>query len=577
MTMLETLLALMLSVLMVVPVVGWSAVALRQQRDVVERNLSGASLGVLRTMFTRDVVNADRAWVVGAHLEDCRIDTEGARTLLVLVTGDRHTVYATVPDPAQDAAQLVRAQCPKAGTTALAQNELLADVVDAGTDATCETAEDLAALGSADPSARAKVAEERAAAAEEASKGATGGSAAATAGCTRVTLRLTTGQLDQVALTASRRAGGSLSAAPTAVATADPASGGRPLTVRFDGSASRDPLGESLSYHWDLGDGTTATGATATHQYVRTGPVVATLTVTTASGRTASTTVPISVGDNAPVAVIASPATGTKVARGKQVSFSSAGSGDPVDAPFGGRLVAYSWDFGDGTTSTEANPTKAYTTLSPATGYVVTLTVTDDAGQTATARVGVVVENRAPTVSLTASPSSGPTPLSVTFTAAVVDEPDMAGQPALRWAWDLGNGTTSTSASPGAVVYSNAGTYTAKVTVTDDAGATASATQVVTVSGAGPAAPVNLRKTNGGVEQGARYVEMAWDRRDGATRYEVQLTCVSCSEVATGQESGTTLRIRGLSNGAKDYDAQVRAMSSAGVWGPWSTPVRIKS
>ena len=115
------------------------------------------------------------------------------------------------------------------------------------------------------------------------------------------------------------------------------------------------------------------------------------------------------------------------------------------------------------------------------------------------------------------------------------------------------------------------------MTVTDDAGALASATQVVTVSGTGPAAPVNLRKTNGGVEQGARYVEMAWDRRDGATRYEVQLTCVSCSEVATGQESGTTLRIRGLSNGAKEYDAQVRAMNSAGVWGPWSTPVRIKS
>ena len=162
MTMLETLLALMLSVLMVVPVVGWGAVAMRQQRDVVERNLSGASLGVLRTLFTRDVVNADRAWVAGAHLDDCRIRTDGARTLLVLVTGDRHTVYATVPDPAQDAVQLVRAQCPKAGTTALAEHELLSDVVGAGTSASCETADDLAALGVADATARAAVVAERA-------------------------------------------------------------------------------------------------------------------------------------------------------------------------------------------------------------------------------------------------------------------------------------------------------------------------------------------------------------------------------------------------------------------------------
>ena len=565
MTMLETLLALMLSVLMVVPVVGWGAVAMRQQRDVVERNLSGASLGVLRTLFTRDVVNADRAWVAGAHLDDCRIRTDGARTLLVLVTGDRHTVYATVPDPAQDAEQLVRAQCPKAGTTALAEHELLSDVIGAGTAASCESSDDLAALGAAGAGARAAVVAERAAAAGRA------------VDCARITLRVTTGQLDQIALTATRRTGGEASNAPTAVITADPTDGKRPLTVRFDGSASSDPLGEELTFRWDFGDGSTAAGAGATHQYTGRGSFVATLTVTTASGRSASTSVTVTVDDNEPVAVIASPASGTKVTRGKKVSFSSAGSGDPVDAPYGGKLVAYAWDFGDGTSSAEANPQKAYTTLSPPAGYTVRLTVTDDAGRTATAQVVVVVENRAPTVSLTASPSSGPTPLSVTFSAAVVDEPDMASPPALTWSWDFGNGTTSSSASPGAVVYSAAGTYTARGTITAAAGALASATQVVTVSGTGPAAPVNLRKTNGGVEQGARYVEMAWDRRDGATRYEVQLTCVSCSEVATGQESGTTLRIRGLSNGAKEYDAQVRAMNSAGVWGPWSTPVRIKS
>lgn len=47
-----------------------------------------------------------------------------------------------------------------------------------------------------------------------------------------------------------------------------------------------------------------------------------------------------------------------------------------------GTIVSRSWSFGDGTTSTEANPLHTY----PASGnYQVTLTVTDDAGATGTA------------------------------------------------------------------------------------------------------------------------------------------------------------------------------------------------
>ena len=91
---------------------------LRQQRAIVQRNLSGASLGVLRTVFTRDVLNADRVWVDGEHLADCRVPDKGADTLMVLVTGDRHTTYAVVPDPDDGGSRLVRAQCPRAGAVA---------------------------------------------------------------------------------------------------------------------------------------------------------------------------------------------------------------------------------------------------------------------------------------------------------------------------------------------------------------------------------------------------------------------------------------------------------------------------
>jgi glucose/arabinose dehydrogenase/regulation of enolase protein 1 (concanavalin A-like superfamily) len=73
------------------------------------------------------------------------------------------------------------------------------------------------------------------------------------------------------------------------------------------------------------------------------------------------------------------------------VNFSSAGSVDPD-----GTALTYLWDFGDGTTSTDPNPSHTYTANGT---YSVTLTVSD--GQkTATTSVTVTVGNRLPTVSI---------------------------------------------------------------------------------------------------------------------------------------------------------------------------------
>lgn len=59
---------------------------------------------------------------------------------------------------------------------------------------------------------------------------------------------------------------------------------------------------------------------------------------------------------------------------GSAISFSSAGSSEP-----GGTLVSYEWSFGDGRKSTQANPTHTYASNG---SYSVTLTVTDDDGET---------------------------------------------------------------------------------------------------------------------------------------------------------------------------------------------------
>ncbi|MGW5265730.1 lectin [Microbispora sp. NPDC004025] len=80
------------------------------------------------------------------------------------------------------------------------------------------------------------------------------------------------------------------------------------------------------------------------------------------------------------------------------VNFSSAGSSDPE-----GGTLSYSWNFGDGTTSTSANPAKTYTTNGT---YTATLTVRDPQGLTGTASVTVNVGNTAPSVAFT-SPVEG--------------------------------------------------------------------------------------------------------------------------------------------------------------------------
>jgi glucose/arabinose dehydrogenase len=74
------------------------------------------------------------------------------------------------------------------------------------------------------------------------------------------------------------------------------------------------------------------------------------------------------------------------------VNFSSAGSSDPE-----GSALTYAWNFGDGSTSTAANPSHTYT----ANGrYTVTLTVTDTGGRSGSANVAITVGNTAPTVTL---------------------------------------------------------------------------------------------------------------------------------------------------------------------------------
>ncbi|WP_215454336.1 PQQ-dependent sugar dehydrogenase [Streptomyces sp. ATCC 21386] len=75
-----------------------------------------------------------------------------------------------------------------------------------------------------------------------------------------------------------------------------------------------------------------------------------------------------------------------------KVRFSSAGTSDQD-----GDALTYSWDFGDGSTSTAANPTHTYKKNGT---YTATVTAKDPSGRTGSAGVRIVVGNTAPKVTL---------------------------------------------------------------------------------------------------------------------------------------------------------------------------------
>ena len=92
--------------------------------------------------------------------------------------------------------------------------------------------------------------------------------------------------------------------------------------------------------------------------------------------------------------------------------------------------------------------------------------------------------NRAPIARLTASPRSGPAPLTVRFDASGSSDPD--GQ-SLSFEWDFGDGITAAGDPVEAHTYPNAGRFTARVTVRDGRGGSASRSAIID---AGTAPPV---------------------------------------------------------------------------------------
>ncbi|PYC68088.1 glycosyl hydrolase [Micromonospora arborensis] len=108
---------------------------------------------------------------------------------------------------------------------------------------------------------------------------------------------------------------------PIVKATGTPTSGKSPLTVQFSSAGTSDPDGNTLSYQWTFGDGTTSTAANPSKTYTANGNYTAQLKVTDSTGKTGFANVQITVGNSAPVLTITTPGNGGMLTFGDKVPY----------------------------------------------------------------------------------------------------------------------------------------------------------------------------------------------------------------------------------------------------------------
>ncbi len=245
-------------------------------------------------------------------------------------------------------------------------------------------------------------------------------------------------------------------------------------TVTFDGSQSSDPDGKIISYFWDFADGETAQGATTTHVFKRDGEYDVVLQVTDDRGAntTLAKTVRVVPPNQPPVAIFT--VEPLEPTANQEITFDASAAADPD-----GTIVSYSWDFGDQTTGQGKTVEHTY---KAAGTYKVTLTVTDDKGATSSAFQNLVVKeqalppNQPPLVTFSFTPTEPKVNKPVEFDASGSTDDGKI----VRYQWEFGDGETGEGKII-AHVYKTAGTFTVKLTLTDDRGAKNSLSRTVTV------------------------------------------------------------------------------------------------
>ncbi|RLD61457.1 MAG: hypothetical protein DRJ01_07890 [Bacteroidetes bacterium] len=238
---------------------------------------------------------------------------------------------------------------------------------------------------------------------------------------------------------------------PIAAFTSDQTVVDEGQSIQFTDQSTNTPT----SWSWDFGDGGISTEQNPTYAYNTAGTYTVSLEVTNDNGSDTLTKIDyITVnasGSSAPVAEFT--ANQTIINQGESISFTDQSTNTPT---------SWSWDFGDGGTSTEQNPTYIYNTSGT---YTVSLTATNDNGSNTETKTDYITVNALgplPTADFTANKTLILADETVIFTDQSTNTPT-------SWAWNFGDGNTSTIQNP-SHTYNTAGKYAVELIATNENG-----------------------------------------------------------------------------------------------------------
>ncbi len=256
---------------------------------------------------------------------------------------------------------------------------------------------------------------------------------------------------------------------PVAALSVSPSSGTAPTTITANTSGSYDPDGAIASITIDFGDGTTVTGASASHQYSAAGTYTVRATVTDNFGAFNRTSKTVTI--SGPAVTITSPTGSTSNSPVHLVASATSSRTISSITVYDNGLQAYTVAAGSVDTTLK---------LMPDEQHKLTVKAKDSGGGSGQASVTVWVSNQAPVAALSVTPASGTAPLTVSASTAASTDPD--GSIASS-SIDFGDGTVA-SGPTASHTYNSPGTFTVKATVSDGLGGYASATQQLVVSSA---------------------------------------------------------------------------------------------